>query len=118
MMATSTGLRFVMREPRFLVPGKGTEHKEAQKAQEMIVPTQLSCASCASSVPFSSCRIHPSPRERIRSKLNSNGLRAVRDSAFKVEVRSASGSRPELFAFPSGIRIVDASVDILGKETH
>src|SRR5689334_9316811 len=92
MMATSTGLRFVIRDLTSL----------ARVHYVLLV------------VPYRSA----SPRERVRSELNSNGLWTVRDSAFKVEVRSASVSRPEFFAFPSGIRIVDPSVDVLGKEAH
>src|SRR5262249_58598139 len=58
------------------------------------------------------------PGERIGAKLNSHGLRTIGDAAFEVKVGSAAVGRPERFALPSGIRIVDAAIDILGEEAH
>src|SRR5262249_36096739 len=50
------------------------------------------------------------------SKLEMCGLRPVFLSAFEVKHGSCAGSGPQPFAFPAGVRNVDAPVDILREE--
>src|SRR4030095_6900719 len=57
-------------------------------------------------------------RERIGAKLDFDRLRPVPLAALPVVHRPSAVSRPQGFPLPAGLRVVDASIDVLGEEAH
>src|SRR5712691_4953878 len=63
-------------------------------------------------------RVMRSPRERVGTKLELHDLARRPLAALDVERRSGAVGRPESFALPASIRIVDAPIHPLGVEAH
>src|SRR5438309_6061863 len=59
-----------------------------------------------------------SVRERIRTNLDLVDLGPVLRAAFVVEHGARARHRPQAFAFPAGVRVVDAAVHELGVEAQ
>src|SRR5262249_37561361 len=57
-------------------------------------------------------------RKRIGPDLDLVDLRPILRAAFIVEDRAAAERRPKPAAFPARVRVIDASVDILGEEAE
>ena len=54
----------------------------------------------------------------VRADLELVQLGAIRDSAFVMKIRSGSGGRPQGFALPASVWIIDAAVHVFAEEAH
>src|ERR1700754_1968207 len=59
-----------------------------------------------------------SVRQRSGPHLDLDRLRVRLLASFVVEEGAGAGGGPQSLAFPAGVRIVDASIDVLGEHAH